>query len=188
MSQSLEKPPAEGRQERVFLGVQSFLRVRAPLTGRDPPPPYEPVLPRQMPQPDPQYTALQQQVQELNQQFTQRQQAEQQQQEAKVLAVIQQFAADPANVHFDKLQDKILAILQSPQILGDISAMSEAQKLKAAGIIPFANGTATAWQNETLVSALLSSQFGKQLRIDPLEITKHFGWGGAEICDNQDAL
>lgn len=87
---------------------------------------------RQMPQPDPQYTALQQQVQELNQQFTQRQQAEQQQQEAKVISVIQQFAADPANVHFDKLQDKILMILQSPQILGDISAMSEAQKLKAA--------------------------------------------------------
>ncbi len=36
------------------------------------------------------------------------------------------------------------------------------KKLKAAGVIPFANGTATAWQNETLVSALLSSQFGKQ--------------------------
>jgi raffinose/stachyose/melibiose transport system substrate-binding protein len=40
------------------------------------------------------------------------------------------------------------------------------KKLKAAGIIPFANGTATAWQNETLVSALLSSQFGKQFEAD----------------------
>lgn len=40
------------------------------------------------------------------------------------------------------------------------------KKLKAAGIIPFANGTATAWQNETLVSALLSSQMGKAFEAD----------------------
>ncbi|WP_293864017.1 extracellular solute-binding protein [uncultured Alsobacter sp.] len=40
------------------------------------------------------------------------------------------------------------------------------KKLKAAGITPFANGTATAWQNETIVSALLSSQLGKQFEAD----------------------
>lgn len=40
------------------------------------------------------------------------------------------------------------------------------RKLKAAGIIPLANGTATAWQNETLTSALLSSQFGKGFEAD----------------------
>jgi raffinose/stachyose/melibiose transport system substrate-binding protein len=40
------------------------------------------------------------------------------------------------------------------------------KKLKAAGFIPFANGVATAWQNETLVSALLSSQIGKDFEAD----------------------
>lgn len=40
------------------------------------------------------------------------------------------------------------------------------RKLKAAGFIPFANGVATAWQNETLVSAMLSSQFGKAFEQD----------------------
>jgi raffinose/stachyose/melibiose transport system substrate-binding protein len=33
-------------------------------------------------------------------------------------------------------------------------------RLRAKGIVPFANGTATAWQNETLTFALLSSQLG----------------------------
>ena len=31
---------------------------------------------------------------------------------------------------------------------------------------PFANGTATAWQNETIVAALLSSMLGKQFEED----------------------
>ncbi|MGN7292700.1 extracellular solute-binding protein [Rhizobium sp. SAFR-030] len=35
------------------------------------------------------------------------------------------------------------------------------ETLKAAGIMPFANGTATGWQNETIVSALTSSIMGK---------------------------
>lgn len=35
------------------------------------------------------------------------------------------------------------------------------EKLKAAGLMPFANGTSTAWQNETIVSALTSSIMGK---------------------------
>ncbi|MBP0651144.1 extracellular solute-binding protein, partial [Mycobacterium tuberculosis] len=35
------------------------------------------------------------------------------------------------------------------------------QKLKAAGVMPFANGTATAWQNEVVVGALVSSTMGK---------------------------
>lgn len=38
--------------------------------------------------------------------------------------------------------------------------------LKAAGIMPFANGTATAWQNETIVSALTSSVMGKGFYAD----------------------
>jgi raffinose/stachyose/melibiose transport system substrate-binding protein len=35
------------------------------------------------------------------------------------------------------------------------------QKLKAAGIMPFGNGTATAWQNEVVVGALVSSTMTK---------------------------
>lgn len=39
--------------------------------------------------------------------------------------------------------------------------MAAAQTLKDAGVFAFANGTATAWQNETIVSALGSSIIGK---------------------------
>ena len=40
--------------------------------------------------------------------------------------------------------------------------------LKDKGITPFGNGTATAWQNETIVGALLSSQIGKAFEQDVL--------------------
>lgn len=40
--------------------------------------------------------------------------------------------------------------------------------LKEKGITPFGNGTATSWQNETIVGALLSSQIGKQFEQDVL--------------------
>lgn len=40
------------------------------------------------------------------------------------------------------------------------------EKLKAAGLMPFANGTATGWQNETIVSALTSSIMGKGFYAD----------------------
>ena len=40
--------------------------------------------------------------------------------------------------------------------------MALAQALKAKNITPFANGTATAWQNETIVGGLLSSMLGKE--------------------------
>jgi raffinose/stachyose/melibiose transport system substrate-binding protein len=40
--------------------------------------------------------------------------------------------------------------------------------LKEKGINPFGNGTATAWQNETIVGALLSSQIGAQFEQDVL--------------------
>jgi raffinose/stachyose/melibiose transport system substrate-binding protein len=49
--------------------------------------------------------------------------------------------------------------LSEPKSWDDFTAA--AKKLKAAGIIPFANGTSTAWQNETIVSALTSSIMGK---------------------------
>lgn len=40
--------------------------------------------------------------------------------------------------------------------------------LKEKGINPFGNGTATAWQNETIVGALLSAQIGAQFEQDVL--------------------
>jgi raffinose/stachyose/melibiose transport system substrate-binding protein len=39
--------------------------------------------------------------------------------------------------------------------------MAAADKLKAAGVMPFANGTATAWQNESTFHALTASIFGR---------------------------
>ena len=46
--------------------------------------------------------------------------------------------------------------------------LTAAKTLKAAGVTPFANGTATAWQNETIVGALLSSAMGRQFEADIL--------------------
>jgi raffinose/stachyose/melibiose transport system substrate-binding protein len=49
--------------------------------------------------------------------------------------------------------------LEEPQTWDELVAAS--QKLKDAGVIPFANGTATAWQNETVTFGLGSSLMGK---------------------------
>lgn len=49
--------------------------------------------------------------------------------------------------------------IAEPQTWDELIAASE--KLKAAGVIPFANGTATAWQNETVTFGLGSSLMGK---------------------------
>lgn len=48
--------------------------------------------------------------------------------------------------------------LEEPQSWEELMALS--QTLKDAGIIPFANGTATAWQNETVTFGLGSSLIG----------------------------
>ncbi|WP_316358301.1 extracellular solute-binding protein [Devosia sp.] len=49
--------------------------------------------------------------------------------------------------------------IAEPQTWEELVAAS--QKLKDAGVIPFANGTATAWQNETVTFGLGSSLMGK---------------------------
>lgn len=54
--------------------------------------------------------------------------------------------------------------LEEPQTWDELLATSEA--LKGAGLYPFANGTATAWQNETIVSALGSSIIGQDFYAD----------------------
>lgn len=82
---------------------------------------------------DPQYNHLAQQVQSLQQSWQQTQQQQEQMQNQRAMTVIQQFAADPKNVHFAQVQDKMLALLQTPQILGpDVQFMSEREKLTLA--------------------------------------------------------
>ncbi|KFC61231.1 N-acetyl-D-glucosamine ABC transport system, sugar-binding protein [Devosia sp. LC5] len=49
--------------------------------------------------------------------------------------------------------------IAEPQTWDELLAAS--QKLKDAGLMPFANGTATAWQNETIVFDLTASIMGK---------------------------
>lgn len=49
--------------------------------------------------------------------------------------------------------------IEEPTTWDELTAA--AQTLKDAGIIPFANGTATAWQNETVTFGLGSSLFGR---------------------------
>ena len=87
----------------------------------------------QAPQPqDNHYNQLAQQVQQLTQHITQSQYEAQKQNESRALSVIQQFAADPANAHFEAVQDRMLSLLQAPHVLGDTGNMSEREKLQLA--------------------------------------------------------
>ncbi|MFD2647674.1 extracellular solute-binding protein [Devosia albogilva] len=54
--------------------------------------------------------------------------------------------------------------LEEPETWEDLVALS--QTLKDAGVIPFANGTATAWQNETVTFGLGSSLIGEDFYDD----------------------
>lgn len=56
--------------------------------------------------------------------------------------------------------------LEEPQTWDEFMALS--QKLKDAGVIPIANGTATAWQNETVTFDFTSSLMGKDFVDDLL--------------------
>ncbi len=49
--------------------------------------------------------------------------------------------------------------ITEPQTWDELLAAAE--KLKAAGVMPFANGTATAWQNESTFHALAASTYGR---------------------------
>ncbi len=56
--------------------------------------------------------------------------------------------------------------VKPPESWDELVALCKA--LKAKGVTPFANGSATAWQNETIVGALLSSLIGKGFEADIL--------------------
>ena len=86
----------------------------------------------QPPTQDNHYNQLAQQVQQLTQHITQSQYEAQKQNESRALSVIQQFAADPANAHFEAVQDRMLTLLQAPHVLGDTGNMSEREKLQLA--------------------------------------------------------
>jgi hypothetical protein len=83
-------------------------------------------------QQDSHYNELAQQVQQLTQHITQQQYQAQKTNENRALSVIQQFAGDPANMHFEAVSDRMLQLLQAPQVLGDTSQMSEREKLQLA--------------------------------------------------------
>ncbi|MDB5472770.1 MAG: extracellular solute-binding protein [Devosia sp.] len=62
--------------------------------------------------------------------------------------------------------------LEEPQTWDELLALS--QKLEDAGVMPFANGTATAWQNETIVFDLVSSIMGRSFYDDLMAGTADF--------------
>lgn len=73
------------------------------------------------------------QLSELKQQLEQLQQSQQQQETSRAMAAIQEFAAKPEHKHFDAVQDRMLALLQSPHVLGpEFEGASEQAKLKLA--------------------------------------------------------
>ncbi|CAN5293625.1 extracellular solute-binding protein [soil metagenome] len=57
--------------------------------------------------------------------------------------------------------------LKEPETWDEL--MAAAKALAAKNITPFANGTATAWQNESIIGALLSSIIGKQFEKDMVD-------------------
>jgi raffinose/stachyose/melibiose transport system substrate-binding protein len=81
--------------------------------------------------------------------------------DGKVYAV--PFATQAQLVVYNK---KIFADngIKVPQTWDEL--MEAAKALKSKNINPFTNGTATAWQNETIVGGLLSSMLGKQFEDD----------------------
>ena len=81
--------------------------------------------------------------------------------DGKVYAV--PFAAQTMLVIYNKKLFRDAGV-NPPQTWDELMALNQA--LKAKNINPFANGTATAWQNETIVGALLSSMLGKQFEED----------------------
>lgn len=85
-----------------------------------------------MPMQDPYLSQLSQQIQQLQaeRQMERDQIASQTRQRA--LTEVERFAADPKNAHFEKVQDTMLALLQSPGVLGLSEWASERDKLQAA--------------------------------------------------------
>ncbi|WDR07454.1 extracellular solute-binding protein [Devosia rhodophyticola] len=81
--------------------------------------------------------------------------------DGKIYAV--PFASQTMLVIYNKKMFADLG-LEEPQTWDEFLALS--QKVKDSGAMPFANGTATAWQNETIVSALTSSIMGKEFYND----------------------
>jgi len=62
--------------------------------------------------------------------------------------------------------------LEEPETWDEL--MANAQAIEDAGMFAFANGTATAWQNETIVSALASSTIGSEFFADVVAGTTDF--------------
>ena len=86
----------------------------------------------QVPQQDNQYNQLAQQVQQLTQHISNSQHRENQSNNVRVHSEISKFAGNPAHSHFETLQPKMITLLENPGILGDISNMSDGEKLKVA--------------------------------------------------------
>ncbi len=54
--------------------------------------------------------------------------------------------------------------LKEPETVDDL--VKAAEKLKASGVMPFGNGTATAWQNEVMVGGIASTLMGRSFYED----------------------
>lgn len=80
---------------------------------------------------------LVQEVNNLKQMLFQTTQQQEQVQNQRAMTVIQQFASDPKNAHFEAVRDKMTVLLQAPDVLmqltgQDINYMSERERLQLA--------------------------------------------------------
>ncbi len=79
---------------------------------------------------DPQYNQIAQTVNQLQQTLVQRDQQELERNEARSLAAITAFAANTEHVEFEAVQDRMLALLRTPEAVGITPEMSDPEKLK----------------------------------------------------------
>ena len=82
---------------------------------------------------DPSLNALYQEVNGLKQQLQTSQHSQEQFESQRALSVIEQFKSDPANVHFEAVKEKVAALLQTPNLLGqDAQFLGERDLLQRA--------------------------------------------------------
>ena len=82
---------------------------------------------------DPAYSALYNEVNGLKHQFQTTLQSQQQNEEQRLKAIINQFSSDPTNSHFESVKDKVAQLLQAPALLGpNAHLMGERELLELA--------------------------------------------------------
>lgn len=131
-----------------------------------------------------QYGDLEKKVQQLLLHMNESQSQQKQLLENRALSVIEEFAADQANPHFEAVQDRMLTLLESPNILGDISNMNEREKLQVAYQTAIKLDTTISRQIMAQQQAKVQAQQGlKTAKLAAVQVNGAPGSSAAPIFD-----